>query len=313
MIKVSDRQVKCLSEEEQRKLATAYYSGKDTNKASLGRKFGVSVRTVSRVLLLQKEYAEAQLVRRKSHGKRAKQAKAKKPDVTYKALANSFFVSVTADGKTYCCDMSHPNFHEALQAVKEGRPADAVKLIDIKTAVVEYSGGNFVIRDNRVYYRGLEIKHDAATLALSYMREGKPFRHLLKFLDKCIQNPDTKAVTKLFDFIVRHKMELTADGDFIAFKRVREDFRDFYTGTVDWSLGKVVKMDREDVEADDSISCAAGLHVASKSYLPSYHGGRGIVISVVVNPVNVVAIPYHDKMRVCEGYVPANAVVGIKI
>jgi hypothetical protein len=58
-------------------------------------------------------------------------------------------------------------------------------------------------------------------------------------------------------------------------------------------------MDRDQVDADSSQTCSRGLHVASWDFVKSH----GTIVSVKVNPVDVVSIPYDyngQKMRVCR-------------
>ena len=59
-------------------------------------------------------------------------------------------------------------------------------------------------------------------------------------------------------------------------------------------------MDRDSVDADSSVTCSHGLHVAAFEY--AHRHGRTLV-AVKVNPVDVVSIPFDyngQKMRVCR-------------
>ena len=88
----------------------------------------------------------------------------------------------------------------------------------------------------------------------------------------------------------------------IAYKRIREDYKDCYTGTIDNSVGAKPEMPRFEVDEDNNVTCSRGLHVCSESYLDKYSGER--VIKVKVDPANFVAIPYdysNSKARTC-GY-----------
>jgi hypothetical protein len=60
-------------------------------------------------------------------------------------------------------------------------------------------------------------------------------------------------------------------------------------------------MMRNQVEDDENVTCAKGLHVCSKEYLPHF-GGQNIV-ACEVDPKDVVSVPLdynNSKMRVCE-------------
>jgi len=79
-------------------------------------------------------------------------------------------------------------------------------------------------------------------------------------------------------------------------------YTDHHTGTMSITMGKPVNIPREQCDEDSNAACSSGLHVMSKKY-----GLRlgGVAIYVLVNPMNVVAVPAYDntKFRCCE-YLP---------
>lgn len=106
------------------------------------------------------------------------------------------------------------------------------------------------------------------------------------------------ADTKLID---------AARGNFIAYKRVRESFRDIHSNTMDNSVGALVEVPRNQVDEDSSRTCSHGLHVANWTYahtqFASSNPETDVMLEVEVNPADVVAIPadYNNaKMRVCK-------------
>lgn len=124
------------------------------------------------------------------------------------------------------------------------------------------------------------------------------------FTEMMFQNPSNRVVRELFDFTRATNIELDDEGFVIAWKRVREDYKDCYSGTFDNSPGSVVSVDRNMVNENSEEICSYGLHVCSKSYLNSYSGAR--VVKVRVHPADFVSIPndYYDgdraKARVCS-------------
>lgn len=72
---------------------------------------------------------------------------------------------------------------------------------------------------------------------------------------------------------------------------------------VDWHSGKVpqyqgafVSMPRNFVEDDPEAACSYGLHCASKEYAKSY----GTVMTVMVDPADVVSVPYQHNSAKCR-------------
>ncbi|MEX5385617.1 homocysteine methyltransferase, partial [Cronobacter muytjensii] len=108
-------------------------------------------------------------------------------------------------------------------------------------------------------------------------------------------------------FISHNDLRLDKDGNILAYKVVRGDYLDKYTGTMDNSPGQVVKMKRNKVNPKDEETCSFGLHVAARKYIPSYGSpGRDKVLLCRVNPKDFVSIPtdYNSmKARVCEYFV----------
>jgi hypothetical protein len=90
----------------------------------------------------------------------------------------------------------------------------------------------------------------------------------------------------------------------IAFKKIREDYKDIFTGKFDNSPGQTVEVPRKMVDEDSARACSYGLHICSSSYLPLFGAMSGSrVVKVSVDPKDFVAVPseYDDaKARVCK-------------
>ena len=69
-------------------------------------------------------------------------------------------------------------------------------------------------------------------------------------------------------------------------------------------LGEPVTMPREECDPDISADCSHGLHVGHTSYVQHFGYHNNVLLAVLVNPMNVVALPQYDhsKIRTCEYY-----------
>jgi hypothetical protein len=135
---------------------------------------------------------------------------------------------------------------------------------------------------------------------------GKSVDPLMKFWELCKQNPDERAQTDLYNFIMQNKMPITNDGHFIAYRKVKHDFTDCHSGKFDNTPGKFIEMERRHCDANPNQTCSTGLHVAAFEYAKDFNNGRMVIAKV--NPKDVVAIPtdYNgQKMRVCKAYIVA--------
>lgn len=84
-------------------------------------------------------------------------------------------------------------------------------------------------------------------------------------------------------------------------------YTDNHTKTFKIRLGEMVTQDRSLCNPKQDVTCSEGLHVASKEWLEKNGRGFGVQgLMVLVNPVDVVAVPKKDsygKMRTCA-YLP---------
>jgi hypothetical protein len=124
---------------------------------------------------------------------------------------------------------------------------------------------------------------------------------MVKFTENLLENPSRRAVTELYLFLEKGNLPITSDGHFLAYKKVRDDYLDVYSGTIDNSVGQVVEMERNRVDDDKNNTCSYGLHFCSKDYLQSFSGDRIVILKI--NPRDVVSIPTDyafTKGRTCR-------------
>lgn len=215
--------------------------------------------------------------------------------------ASSKFISITVGRKTYNADSSHPNFKAALAALVADEVAKALDLINIERGISKFIKGDIRIEDGTLFYQDIELRTGLTQRIVDMAAAGEDFEFLIPFLENLMLNPSRSAVYRLFDFLEANDIEITDDGYFLAWKRVRDDYTDCHSGQFDNSVGKVVTMPRNMVDEDDETTCSAGLHVCSKSYLNHFGGAR--IVQVKVHPRDVVSIPVdygNAKMRTCQ-------------
>ncbi len=179
-------------------------------------------------------------------------------------------------------------------------PSTAIKKqmedVDAGTHRVEVKGG--------IVYLDDQPMHNTLTdRMVDMLNDGFNIEPMMRFLENLMDNPSYRAVNELYGFLEKSELPITEDGHFIAYKRVRGDYMDAYSGTIDNSIGAVCEMARNSVDEDASRTCSAGLHFCSREYLPHYGASGGHVMIVKINPRDVVAIPtdYNNaKGRTCR-------------
>lgn len=172
--------------------------------------------------------------------------------------------------------------------------------------IFESKYGNVIISQTGATYNGRNVDFVLGDFLQHMIERKTPLDPLAAFIDKLMQNPSRSVVERLYSFLQRSNMPLSDDGYFYAYKIVNKDFLDLYTKKFDNSPGKVVSVERNEVDENAGNTCSHGLHVCGRDYLPLYGHvvtGTDKIVLVKISATDVVAIPreYNDsKMRVCS-------------
>lgn len=220
--------------------------------------------------------------------------------VNYHVLNDS--VVLNYNGTTKVIAKGDSRFEAVLQCIRESK-TDPEKLNDIP-AVVEiergFQGSALELRDGVLYEGESPIPTELNDRILKFKDAQLPYDSLLRFWDNLKKNPSFNARQMLFKFLEHNGHPLTQDGCFIAYRGVREDFKDKHTGKWDNAPGSVCEMPRDQVDDNPNNTCSTGLHVACFNYAKDF-GVR--LVEVKVNPADVVCVPtdYNGtKMRTCK-------------
>jgi len=209
-------------------------------------------------------------------------------------------ITLIHDGKTNIIGIGHPNHAEILEALKNNQLDRLNDLVDVP-AVIERSFENVTVRDGQVFYEDEPVHNVVASRIIEFMRTGEDFQPLALFLNKLMNNPSKRAVDELYNWLEQHLMAITPEGNFIAYKGLREDYMDCHSNTFDNSPGKTLSVPRREVDDDARVACSYGLHVGSYEYAADFAQGK--LVTVEVDPANVVSVPFDgaNKIRV-TGY-----------
>lgn len=216
-------------------------------------------------------------------------------------------IVIVIDGITHTLTAeSHRNYDAIREAIKV-KDFDTVKdLINVSQNIIKFGQGKITVKDGVVFYGDYALHNTLTRRLLEQMDEGFDVEPMVKFLENLMQNPSKRAVDELYDFMEACDLPITDDGHFVAYKKVRADYKDIYTGKVDNKIGSKPSMPRNMVDEDKARTCSQGLHFCAQSYLQyysSHDANTDHVMIVKINPKDVVAIPadYENaKGRACE-------------
>lgn len=208
-----------------------------------------------------------------------------------KSLRTSKGVSVFVKGQSpVSVDVGAGNYEAVIEALDANDEAALKSALNIRQYVIEQSFGKFNV-DSRgnLSFGTYPLPLALSDYVLPILKKARNLDPILLFLENLLQNPAKFAIEELMQWLEKGQMALTPDGHFLAYKRVRTDYKDVHSGTMDNSVGQIVQMPRFAVDDDRTRTCSAGLHFCSKDYLEHFSGDRIVVVKI--NPADVVSIP----------------------
>lgn len=231
-------------------------------------------------------------------------------------------LTIFKNGKQSTVSSSQGNFKEILQALKN-REFDKVEMLmsiekTINTTGVskKNAGCKVYVKNGKVYFSDTrnhkeEVLNgslvDRILRDLGKSNTEKYADSLMSLLSNIKLNKSKDISLELYEWLASGKAPITSDGCILAYKKVRSDFLDQFSASMDNSPGKIVRMKQEYVDTNRANECSTGLHFASLGYLSNYAAGPGAkVVIVKVNPRHIFAIPkdYNcQKGRASEYFV----------
>lgn len=212
-------------------------------------------------------------------------------------------VVVVIDNTPHTISKTHITYQKVVDAIKAGDWETVRDTINPKKVVLNYGAGNVEVQGEKLFWKGNEMHGAIVDRMIAMLQDGFPIEPLVLFMENLMQNPSFRSVNELYGFLEKNRLPITPDGHFLAYKKVRNDYKDIHSGTMDNSVGKIVEMERNQVNDDQNQTCSAGLHFCSESYLPHFGGHDSHTMIVKINPRDVVSIPtdYNNaKGRACR-------------
>ena len=221
--------------------------------------------------------------------------------MSYPYIIQGSNVTVVIGNTPHTISKTHITYQKVVDAIKASDWDTVRDVIEPKKVVINYGKGNISIKGETMYWKGREFHNAMSTRMIQMLQDGFGVEPLVLFMENLMSNPSYRSVQELYGFLEKNNLPITPDGHFLAYKRVRDDYTDCHTGTMNNSVGKVVEMERNEVDDDQNRTCSSGLHFCSQEYLQSFGGNRTVIVKV--NPRDVVSIPVdydNSKGRTCR-------------
>ena len=211
----------------------------------------------------------------------------------------------TPDGQTLSLHQDDKRWDKAIELLKAGDEDALTRWLNPAKTLNDYvsPSGALKVEAGVLRYKGHEIPGDMHVVrrALQLQTEGFPVEPLLNFVERLMNNPSSRAVRELLQFLEYGELPLTPVGCFLAYKKVAEGYLDCHSHTINNAVGQVVEMPRNMVDDRSENTCSHGLHFCSREYLVGFHGAHTMVLKI--DPADVVSIPtdYNNtKGRCCK-------------
>jgi len=217
----------------------------------------------------------------------------------------------------------HPNYKDLLSELQCGGTTVNIleELADISIAVAKRFRNlseRVAVADGQVYFDGDVVDGTISDIIVRALDEqSDDWRPLVAFMENVAANPEEHSRVQLYDWLRAHSLTITFDGMIVGHKGVRitgtpglyESRQsghaivngDEVNGHVPQRVGDIVEMPRSAVAHDPAASCSTGLHVGTFDYAGRWAGSGGALLTVAVNPRDVVSVPTDaggEKVRV---------------
>ena len=250
--------------------------------------------------------------------------------MSYPYIVQGNNITIVIGSTPHTISKSHITYQKVLAAIKAQEWDKIADLIEPKKVVINYGKGNVSIQGDKIFWKNQEMHNALSNRMVQMINDDFPVEPLVAFMENLMDNPSKRAVTELYGFLEKNTLPITPDGHFLAYKKVKIDYKDLHSETVlnkpavyltqeetaamPMTSGKenevtidvvdgmtVVTMERNLVDDDQNRTCSSGLHFCSRSYLSEFGGDRIVILKI--NPRDVVSIPndYNDsKGRTCR-------------
>lgn len=313
--------VKCVDVKTKQEIYTKFKNKEEKTKTKLAKKYGISTRTLNRILDEMKEgkvKADDMTEAFSRLATATTQLGEAFGNVSIGAVHYSDYdytitkkqITIIKDGDTRSVIRGYPRFQEIKSSLvnssfSEESLINAWELLDLPKYIAKFTEGVLTVdhEEGKVWYGTFEIKNSLSDQLIKMLNSGVDVKGFVRFMEKVMENPDKRIVEQLYPFMKHNNITIDSEGYIIGYRAVDENFKDHHTGTMDNSIGTTLKMPRSLVDCNPDATCSTGLHVAAREYAETFGGNTGKLLKVKVDPKNVCSIPVdYDgmKMRCCE-------------
>lgn len=214
-------------------------------------------------------------------------------------------ITVYLEGAQHTIHAYSPQFPKALDSLRNKEWNQLLDIINpsrkLQSIYSSYEG--IEVKEGNVYVFGEQVHSSLSKRILSLLENNLDCVYLFKFVLKLNQNPSKRAVDELYTFLEHKCLPITDNGNFLAYKAVRNNYTDVHTGKFLNTVDSILEMPRNKVDDNKEIGCSYGFHAGTVEYAKNFMPRDGHLMLVEINPADVVSIPTDcnfQKLRTCK-------------
>lgn len=212
-------------------------------------------------------------------------------------------ITLIRNGEPVSIDVTSEDFDSLQNAIFKNDWKQVEFILENPTPTGDYSIGDDEVKisDDTITFNGEQLEHALVYRLKEMQKKGlKNPNPWLHFISKIMKNPSQRIRDNLHSFVEDRHMALTEEGNILAYKGVREDYMDIYSGTICNIPGNTIQVPRPDVDDNPEHTCSNGLHVGDYDYARSW-GSNGKLLLIEFDPADAVSVPIDgQKLRVCR-------------
>jgi len=150
-------------------------------------------------------------------------------------------IVIVIGSTTHTISSSHISYDKIKDAIKANDWDTVQDLVEPKKVVLNYGQGNVEVQGDKLFWKGKEFHNYLAAKFIEMYQEGFPVEPMVAFMENLMQNPSKRAVDELYAFLEKGNLPITADGHFLAYKKIRNDYKDIHSVLWITQLVKLLK------------------------------------------------------------------------
>ena len=185
-----------------------------------------------------------------------------------------------------------PNW-EQVEEFLRNKDYESIRELINKTSnvLLSYNDGRLSIDGGVVFLDDNPVEGSLVNRLIEMLQKAEDVKPIAQFIANVYDNPNYNVSDEAYSFVVDDDLPITSDGQLLVYQRVRRNWTDIDTSTLDLSIGTI----SENVELT-----FCGQERLDYFFMDWEGGYRTIVIKI--NPRDIISVPTEHAQGKCSRY-----------